>query len=62
MLEFKGGEANFVSDDLTIDFANREVSLRGEIVKLTPTEYKLLHLLVRNRGQVVTHRKLMHRV
>jgi len=61
-LEFKGGKANFVSDDLAIDFVTREVSLRGEIVKLTPTEYKLLHLLIRNRGQVVTHRKLMQRV
>ncbi len=61
-LEFKGGEANFVSGDLAVDFATREVSLRGEIVKLTPTEYKLLHLLVRNRGQVVTQRRLMQHV
>jgi len=32
------------------------------VIKLTPTEYKLLHLLVRNRGKVVTQRKLMQQV
>ena len=62
MVEFEGGEADFVSGNLTINFATREVRLGDEVVKLTPTEYKLLHLLVRNKGQVVTQRKLMQQV
>lgn len=62
MVEFKGGETNFVSGNLAINFAAREVRLGDEVVKLTPTEYKLLHLLVRNKGQVVTQRKLMQQV
>jgi len=62
MVEFEGGETNFVSGKLTINFAAREVRLGDEVVKLTPTEYRLLHLLVRNKGQVVTQRKLMQQV
>ncbi len=62
MVEFKGGEANFVSGNLVINFATREVRLGDEVIKLTPTEYKLLYLLVRNRGLVVTQRKLMQQV
>ena len=56
---FTESETRFVSGDLTIDFATREVRLRDEVVRFTPTEYKILHILVRNRGQVVTQRKLM---
>lgn len=62
MVEFKGGEANFVSGNLVINFATREVRLGDEVVKLTPIEYKILYLLVRNKGQVVTQRKLMQQV
>ena len=34
----------------------------GEIIKLTPTEYKLLAVLVRHAGRVVTHRQLLKEV
>ena len=62
ILEFMEGENDFVSGNLVINFTTREVRLRGEPVKLTPTEYNLLHILVRNKGQVVTQRKLMQQV
>lgn len=55
-------EDNFVSGDLEINFATREVRRGGEVLKLTPTEHKLLYLLVRNKGRVVTHRRLMQQV
>lgn len=61
-VEFKGDETSFVSGNLKINFATREVHLNDEVVRLTPTEYKLLYLLVRNRGQVLTQRKLMHEI
>jgi len=55
-------EDPFVSKDLTVDFARREVMRRGELVPLTTTEYRLLYHLVRNAGQVLTHEILLARV
>lgn len=49
-------------DDLTIDFARRRVSLRGHVVSLTATEYKLLTCLAANAGQVVTHEQILRQV
>ena len=49
----------FVSSQLTVDFARREVSLLGEEVRLSPKEFALLEVLCRHAGQVVTHRKLL---
>jgi two-component system KDP operon response regulator KdpE len=48
--------------DLRIDLAARVVTLAGEPVHLTPLEYKLLVLLVRNAGKVLTHRHLLRDV
>jgi two-component system, OmpR family, KDP operon response regulator KdpE len=42
-----------------IDLAQRRVQLQGQDVHLTPTEFQLLARLVRNAGQVVTHRQLL---
>jgi two-component system KDP operon response regulator KdpE len=46
-------------DDLEIDLANRLVTVRGQTVHLTPTEFNLLARLVRSAGRVVTHRQLL---
>jgi two-component system KDP operon response regulator KdpE len=51
--------AKYVSDDLEIDLAARSVRLAGQEIHLTPTEFKLLALLVRHAGKVVTHRQLL---
>ncbi|MBX3744807.1 MAG: response regulator transcription factor, partial [Verrucomicrobiae bacterium] len=48
--------AVFQSGRLVVDLANRRVTVGGREVKLTVTEYKLLHLLVRHAGRVLTHR------
>jgi two-component system KDP operon response regulator KdpE len=45
--------------DLRVDLAAHRVSLAGADVHLTPTEFKLLARLVRQAGQVVTHRQLL---
>ena len=45
--------------DLDIDLATRRVRRHGAEVHLTPTEFKLLARLVRQAGQVVTHRQLL---
>lgn len=46
-------------DGLLIDVVSRRVRLEGTDVHLTPTEFKLLARLVRNAGQLVTHRQLL---
>jgi len=44
---------------LRIDLEQREVSLEGQVVKLTPLEYRLLEALVRRNGKVATHGQLL---
>jgi two-component system KDP operon response regulator KdpE len=52
----------FTAGPLSIDLAARTVKRKGEIVKLTPTEYSLLALFVRNAGKVLTHRYILEQV
>jgi two-component system KDP operon response regulator KdpE len=51
-----------VDNDLSIDFARREVIARGERIKLRPTEYRLLYHLVQNAGWIVPHETLLAKV
>lgn len=48
------GQSNIVYGDVQIDFAGSRVFLRGEKLELTQVEYRLLCILVRNHGRVVT--------
>jgi two-component system KDP operon response regulator KdpE len=57
-----GEEPLFELGDLRVDLAKREVSVRGEDIHLTPTEYRLLGTLIRYAGRVVTHRQLLREV
>ncbi len=52
----------FESGDLRIDYASRTVTLRGQPVRLTPTEYSLLYHLTRNSGRVLPHHTLLAKV
>jgi two-component system, OmpR family, KDP operon response regulator KdpE len=52
-------EAEVRVDGLEVDLARRTVRVQGEEVHLTPTEFDLLRLLVRNRGRLMTHRDLL---
>ena len=45
-----------------VDLARRVVTRQGEPVKLTPTEYALLRLLVQHAGKVLTHRQILREV
>jgi two-component system KDP operon response regulator KdpE len=51
-----------VDDRLKIDFDRREIWVEGELVKLRPTEYRLLYHLVKNAGWVVPHEQLLAKV
>jgi two-component system KDP operon response regulator KdpE len=52
----------FESGNLRIDYASRTVSVNGETVRLTPTEYSLLFHLSRNAGRVLPHQTLLAKV
>ncbi|HSN25861.1 MAG TPA: response regulator [Kofleriaceae bacterium] len=47
---------------IRIDQARHEVTVDGTQVHLTPIEFKLLALLTRHAGKVLTHRQLLHEV
>jgi two-component system KDP operon response regulator KdpE len=54
--------ASFESQELRVDLVRRLVSVRGRRIYLTPTEYRLLVVLVQHAGCVVTHERLLAEV
>jgi two-component system, OmpR family, KDP operon response regulator KdpE len=50
------------TDAFTVDLAARRVTRDGRDVRLTPTEWHLLEVLVRNPGKLVPHRQLLQEV
>lgn len=55
-------EAVVETADFTIDLAAKKVRRDGEEVRLTPTEWHLVEVLVRNRGRLVAQRQLLQEV
>lgn len=51
-----------VIKNLTIDTVNKQVSLRGENIKLTATEYKILTLLASHQGRIFSIKEIYERV
>lgn len=45
--------------DMVVDFAARQVTIKGEKLNLSPKEYDLLFYMVRNRGIALTREKLI---
>jgi two-component system, OmpR family, KDP operon response regulator KdpE len=58
----ESSDAILSAGTLTLDLAQRLVTLAGEPVQLTPTEYDLLHFLMTHAGKVLTHRQLLRAV
>jgi two-component system KDP operon response regulator KdpE len=57
------GEApRLQAGDLSVDLAARRVLVKGAEVRLTPTEWNILALLVRRAGQLVTQREILTQV
>ena len=52
----------YVRGDLTVDYAQRRVTLAGEPVELTAKEYDLLRVLSARAGQVLTHEQVLRQV
>ena len=58
-LKEEGADPVWRGDGVEIDLVRRWVRVAGQPVTITPLEYDLLALLVRNAGRVVTHRQLL---
>jgi two-component system KDP operon response regulator KdpE len=58
----QAGEPVIDADGLQIDLAARVVRRGDEEIHLTPIEFDLLRVLVRNRGRLLTHRALLQEV
>jgi two-component system KDP operon response regulator KdpE len=58
----ESGDPVFCVGELTVDLARRVASVNGNAVHLTPNEFRLLALLVKNAGRVLTHRQLLKEV
>jgi two-component system KDP operon response regulator KdpE len=56
------GESTFELGSLRVDLGRRRVWLDETEVRLTPIEYRLLAILVRHAGKVLTHRQLLQEV
>ncbi len=52
----------FSSGNLQVDLTTRTVKISGRTVKLTATEYALLHLFVQHAGKVLTHGQLLREI
>jgi two-component system KDP operon response regulator KdpE len=52
----------FSNDYLTVDVAERRVTVNGQKLKLTPREFRLLALLVENNDRVLSHQQLLENV
>lgn len=48
--------------ELSVDFERMQVFLRGNPIKLSATEYRLLELLIKNRGQVLTRNTILEKI
>ena len=55
-------EPLFTVGSITVDLASRVVSVDKQEVHLSPTEYKLLQLLIQNAGKVVTQQHILRHV
>jgi DNA-binding response OmpR family regulator len=56
------GITTTIDDRLTVDFAHQRALVEGRSIFLTPTETKLLYLLIRNAGRIVTADFLLRRL
>lgn len=57
-----GEETRLKVGDLEIDLVSRKVTRGGDTIDLQPREFRLLEVLMRNRGRVVTRTMLLERV
>jgi len=57
-----GKKVSFSDDYLKVDVAERKVTVKGQKLKLTPREFRLLALLVENTGHIISHQQVLENV
>ncbi|MFD3525559.1 response regulator [Streptomyces sp. NPDC058653] len=57
-----GGTSIVSTDEFTVDLLAKRARRHGQDVRLTPTEWQLLEVLIRHRGRLVGQRQLLHEV
>ena len=64
MIRIKKGVSHnvFEYEDLKIDFEKMSVTLKGKDINLTATEYKILELLAKNKGKVITKETILDKI
>ncbi|MFE5558296.1 response regulator [Streptomyces sp. NPDC056544] len=55
-------EALVETEEFTVDLLAKKARRRGKNIRLTPTEWHLLEVLIRNRGRLVSQRRLLQEV
>ena len=61
-IPYAGKHDNAVNSRVKIDFVNQKVKVDNHLIELTPFEYKLLALLVKNCDQIVNYKKITSEV
>jgi Response regulators consisting of a CheY-like receiver domain and a winged-helix DNA-binding domain len=61
-INFSVENNTFVKGDISIDFTKRLVIKNDKEIKLTPTEYSILAILVKNKGKVVTQTHILKEI
>jgi len=56
------GDVVVTTPDFTLDFAKKQVWRDGELIRLTPTQWHIVEVLVRNKSRLVTYEQLLHEV
>ncbi|MFH9612583.1 response regulator transcription factor [Streptomyces pratensis] len=57
-----GGTGNVTTEGFVLDLAAKEARRDGHTVRLTPTEWQLVEILIRNSGRLVSRRRLLDEV
>ncbi len=55
-------QVTYADDHLTVDIVERRITVKGERVKLTPREFRMLALLVENAGRIMIHKEILEKV
>jgi two-component system, OmpR family, KDP operon response regulator KdpE len=61
-LQSQGAMPVFRNGELLVDLVRRRVVIGGKQVRLSPTEFALLRLLVTHAGKVLTHDQILHEI
>lgn len=61
-LPAKTTSSTLTADEMTMDLSGRILTISGEFIKLTPKEFKLLHIFMQNQGKALTHAWLLKEI